>query len=229
VHEVHAYYGDSHVLQGTSLRVEAGTVVALLGRNGVGKTTLMHAIMGMMRVSSGEIVLAGRPIQRLPPERIATCGVALVPRGRRVFRSLSSRENLAVAERKQPGGGGWGVERVRAELSMLSARWFQRAGTLSGGEQQMLATARALVRNPRLLLLDEPTEGLAPFIVDQLRSLIESSRREGAGVLLVEQKLSLAFELADYLYIMDRGRMVYESVPWKLRQDGDALARFLAV
>lgn len=230
VRDLHTHYGDSHVLQGVSLEVPEGAVVALLGRNGVGKTTLVHTVAGFLKPTSGEVLLSARRIGGLAPERIANLGVSLVPQGRRIFSSLRVNENIHVAERKSPSERSfWSLMTVYDGFPLLSRRWRQPAGKLSGGEQQALATARALVRNAKLIMMDEPSEGLAPFLVEQLAELINQSRREGKGVLLVEQKLGFALRLADNVYIMSRGQVVYRATPSELDADTDAKARFLGV
>ena len=202
---VHAHYGRSHVLHGVSLRLRRGSLLALLGRNGAGKTTTMLAIAGLLRPSAGRIAFEGRPIETLAPETIARSGVRLVPQGRRVFPSLSVQENLAVAAQRRGSGRPWTTERVFELFPQLQPRQRQRAGTLSGGEQQMLAIGRALMGNPEVLLLDEPSEGLAPLIVAEVAKGIARLKQEGLSILLVEQNFKLAMTLADDVVVLNTG------------------------
>jgi branched-chain amino acid transport system ATP-binding protein len=207
---VDALYGDSHVLHGVSFALQAGHVLALLGRNGAGKTTCMNTIIGFLPPRNGEIRLFGERLTRLPTETIARKGVGLVPQGRRVFPTLSVRENLVVAA--QPGAGGdagWTVDRVFDVFPRLKERENQSAGSLSGGEQQMLAIGRALMGNPRVLLMDEPSEGLAPMIVAEVGRTIARLKEAGQSIALVEQNLKLALDLADDVVILNTGRVVF--------------------
>ncbi|HYB42745.1 MAG TPA: ABC transporter ATP-binding protein, partial [Candidatus Methylomirabilis sp.] len=206
VQDLHAYYGESHVLQGISLTVGAGEVVAILGRNGVGKTTLVRAIIGFTPPRRGAVRFKGRDVAGLPSFRMSALGLALVPQGRRVFPSLTVRENLEVARRRD---GRWSLERVYALFPRLGERQGNRANNLSGGEQQMLAIGRALMADPDLLLMDEPTEGLAPLLVREVGRVIGDLRADGLSILLVEQNLPLAVSVADRLHIMSRGRIVH--------------------
>ncbi len=199
---VNTLYGDSHVLHDLSLTLRAGHVMALLGRNGVGKTTCIHTIIGFVPPRDGVIELFGASIARLAPERIVALGVGLVPQGRRIFPTLTTLENLSVACRRRGDGIGWTAERVFDTFPRLRERRDNLAGQLSGGEQQMLAIGRALVTNPRVLLLDEPSEGLAPQIVDELRDFIVRLKREGLSILLVEQSSRLALDVADDVAIL---------------------------
>ncbi len=228
VEDIHTYYGKSYILQGVSLKVESGAVVALLGRNGVGKTTLIRSICGLTPPRRGTIVFNGRQIVGLPAHRISSMGIGLVPQGRRVFPSLSVGENLRVAAR-QRGSEGWSLERVLQTFPRLQERIQNRAGKLSGGEQQMLATGRALVGNPDLLLMDEPTEGLAPLMVAELGRVITGLKEAGLSILLVEQNLSFALELADHVYVMSKGHIVYDSSPQELLDNAEVKARYLGV
>jgi len=209
---IDAFYGESHVLHGVSLTLRAGRLLALLGRNGAGKTTCMNAIIGFVPPRSGAILLHGEPIARRAPEDIARLGVGLVPQGRRVFPSLSVEENLAVSARAARGAPGrtWDKERAYASFPRLGERRRQLAGSLSGGEQQMLAIARALVSNPRVLLLDEPSEGLAPLIVQEVGETLLALKAEGQSILLVEQNTTLALRVADDVAILNTGRIVYD-------------------
>jgi branched-chain amino acid transport system ATP-binding protein len=230
--DLHTYYGDSHILQGVSLQVEAGRVVAVLGRNGVGKTTLVRSVMGATRPRSGTVHFKDRQIAGLSPFEINKLGIGLVPQGRRVFPSLSVRENLVVAlrgRRDRPGTTVWDLGRVFDLFPRLRERRSQLAGSLSGGEQQMLATARALAGNPDLLLMDEPTEGLAPLIVRELGEMLDHLKREGLAVLLVEQKLAFALKHADEVYVMNKGQIVHRDTPDGLWQNEQVKARYLGI
>ena len=224
--DVHTYYGDSHVLQGVSLTVAAGEVVAILGRNGAGKTTLMRSIIGFTPPRRGTVRFKDRDITGRPSHRLPALGMALVPQGRRVFPSLSVRENLEVARR---GDGRWNLDRVYQVFPRLAERERNRAGKLSGGEQQMLAIGRALMSNPDLLLMDEPTEGLAPLIVREVGQVMKDLRRAGLAILLVEQNLSLALAVADRVLILSRGRIVHRSSPDELMASEDVKSRYLGV
>jgi branched-chain amino acid transport system ATP-binding protein len=226
VADVHTYYGGSHVLQGVSLGVDAGEAVAILGRNGAGKTTLMRSIIGFTPPRRGTIRLGGRDITGWPSYRLTALGLALVPQGRRVFPSLSVRENLDVARR---GRGRFRLDRVYDVFPRLRERERHRANQLSGGEQQMLAIGRALMSNPDLLLMDEPTEGLAPLMVREVGRVITGLRREGLSILLVEQNLPLALEIADRVHILSRGRIVHSSTPAELIANEEIKSRYLGV
>jgi branched-chain amino acid transport system ATP-binding protein len=226
VEGVHTYYGESHVLQGISLRVDPGEVLAILGRNGMGKTTLIRTIVGFTPPREGRVLYEGTEITRLPPFRMVALGMALVPQGRRVFPSLSVRENLDVARR---GGGRWSLESVYALFPRLRDRADNRANKLSGGEQQMLAIGRALMSNPDLLLMDEPTEGLAPLLVREVGRVISELRRSGLSILLVEQNLALALSVADRVHVLSRGRIVHTGTPAELMGNDDVKTRYLGV
>ena len=227
IDDVHTYYGDSYVLQGMSLNVEKGSVVALLGRNGVGKTTLIRSIMGFTPARRGTIKFKDNDITRLPAQKIAQMGMGLVPQGRRIFPSLDVRENLSIAS--QPRSGGWDMQRVFSVFPRLEDRIRHRGNRLSGGEQQMLASARALVRNPEFLLMDEPTEGLAPLLVQELGRTVQQLKEEGLSILLVEQNLPFALRLADHVYVMTKGRIVYESSPRELWENEEIKRSYLGV
>ncbi len=226
IQDIHTYYGDSYILQGVSLDLQPGTVVALLGRNGVGKSTLVRSITGLTPPARGRIVFKGVDITRLPAYRIARLGIGLVPQGRRVFRSLSVHEHLQVTAR---GTGGWTVEKIVDLFPNLGNRMRSQGGKLSGGEQQMLAAARALVGNPDLLLMDEPTEGLAPLMVRDLGRAIESLKAAGTSILLVEQQLAFALRYADIVYIMSKGQIVHRCTPAELSADAQTKSRYLGV
>ena len=209
---VNALYGDSHVLRDVSLALAPGRVLALLGRNGAGKTTCMNAIVGFLKARSGDIRLFGRSIAGLPPEAISRRGVGLVPQGRRIFASLTVFENLCVAIRKPDPAceARWEVADVFRRFPVLEQRQRQVAGSLSGGEQQMLAIGRALVSNPRVLLMDEPSEGLAPRIVQEVGETLLALKAAGLSIVLVEQNATLALNVADDVAILNTGRIVYE-------------------
>ena len=226
VADVHTYYGESHVLHGVSLAVADGEVLTILGRNGTGKTTLIRSIIGFTPPRRGRVRLKGEDVAGWPPYRLVDRGVALVPQGRRVFPSLSVRENLEVARR---GNGRWSLERVYDLFPRLRERAANRANKLSGGEQQMLAIARALMSNPELLLMDEPTEGLAPLLVREVGRVIGELKREGLSILLVEQNLPLALGVADRVHILSRGQIVYSGLPTALAADEDVKSRYLGV
>jgi branched-chain amino acid transport system ATP-binding protein len=226
VEGVHTYYGDSHVLQGVSLRVDPGEVLAILGRNGVGKTTLIRTIVGFTPPREGRVLYEGTETTRLPPFRMVALGMALVPQGRRVFPSLSVRENLDVARR---GEGRWSLEHVYALFPRLRDRAGNRANKLSGGEQQMLAIGRALMSNPDLLLMDEPTEGLAPLLVREVGRVIRELKRSGLSILLVEQNLALALSVADRVHVLSRGQIVHTGTPAELMGNDDVKTRYLGV
>jgi len=223
---VHTYYGESHVLQGISLRVEPGEVLAILGRNGMGKTTLIRSIVGFTPPRQGHVRYKDTDITRLPAFRMVELGMALVPQGRRVFPSLSVRENLDVARR---GAGRWSLEQVYALFPRLRDRAANRANKLSGGEQQMLAIGRALMSNPELLLMDEPTEGLAPLLVREVGRVIAELKRSGLSILLVEQNLALALSVADRVHVLSRGQIVHTGTPAELMRNDDVKTRYLGV
>jgi branched-chain amino acid transport system ATP-binding protein len=224
--DVHTYYGESHVLQGVSLQVGAGQVVAILGRNGAGKTTLIRSVIGFTPARRGAVHFKDADITRWPPYRAVERGMALVPQGRRVFRSLTVLENLEVARRD---GGRWTRARVLELFPRLADRSRNRADKLSGGEQQMLAIGRALMTNPELLLMDEPTEGLAPLIVREVGRIIGELKREGLSILLVEQNLPLALSVADAVHVLSRGQIVYASTPAELMANDPIKSRYLGV
>ena len=226
VDAIHTYYGESHVLHGISLRVDPGEVLAILGRNGMGKTTLIRSIVGFTPPREGHVRYKGVDITRRPPFRMVDMGMALVPQGRRVFPALSVRENLEVARH---GQGRWSLEQVYALFPRLRERAANRANKLSGGEQQMLAIGRALMSNPELLLLDEPTEGLAPLLVREVGRVIAELKRGGLSILLVEQNLGLAISVADRVHVLSRGQIVHAGTPGELMRDEDVKARYLGV
>jgi branched-chain amino acid transport system ATP-binding protein len=222
---IHTYYGESHVLHGVSLRVAPGEAVALLGRNGAGKTTAIRSIVGFTPPRAGRVLFEGQAIERWPAYRIARRGLALVPQGRRIFAPLSVRENLLLGARSE----GWTLERVFELFPRLRERHAQLGGTLSGGEQQMLAIARALLTNGRLLLLDEPSEGLAPLIVREIGTILTALKAERLSLLLVEQNYHLALRVADRVYVMNKGQIVYQGTPAGLEADEEVKRRYLGV
>ena len=222
---VHTYYGDSHVLHGVSLRVEAGEAVALLGRNGAGKTTMIRSIVGFTPPREGRIVFDGEAIDGWPAYRIARRGLALVPQGRRIFAPLSVRENLLLGARAD----GWVLERIFELFPRLRERQEQAGGTLSGGEQQMLAIGRALLTNGRMLLLDEPSEGLSPLFVREIGNIVQGLKGARLSILLVEQNYHLALQVADRVYVMNKGQIVYEGTPASLGADEEVKRRYLGV
>jgi len=227
---IDALYGESHVLHGVSFTLHAGRVLALLGRNGAGKTTCMHSIIGFLPPRAGEIRLYGEPIARLAPETISRKGVGLVPQGRRIFPTLTVRENLLVSRQVRAGAGKpWTIERVFELFPRLSERAGQAAGSLSGGEQQMLAIGRALMGNPRVLLMDEPSEGLAPLIVAEVRRTIARLKADGQSILLVEQNTTLAFDLADDVVMLNTGRVVFNGGVDEVRGNSELITQHLGV
>jgi branched-chain amino acid transport system ATP-binding protein len=225
VEGIHTYYGHSHILHGVSLSLRAGEAVALLGRNGAGKTTLIRSIMGFTPPRDGRVLLEGEPIHRWPAHRIARRGLALVPQGRRIFAPLTVRENLLLGARSD----GWTLERVFDLFPRLRERAGQAGGTLSGGEQQMLAVGRALLTNGRVLLLDEPSEGLAPLIVREIGRVLRRLKAERLPILLVEQNYHLALGVADRVYVMSKGQIVYEGTPAELGANEVVKRRYLGV
>jgi branched-chain amino acid transport system ATP-binding protein len=222
---VHTYYGDSHILHGVSLHVGEGEAVALLGRNGAGKTTMIRSIVGFTPPRAGRIVLDGEAIGGWPAYRIARRGLALVPQGRRIFAPLSVRENLLLGARAD----GWSLERIFELFPRLRERQEQAGGTLSGGEQQMLAIGRALLTNGRMLLLDEPSEGLSPLFVREIGRIIQGLKGARLSILLVEQNYHLALQVADRVYVMNKGQIVYEGTPASLGGDEEVKRRYLGV
>ena len=223
---IQTYYGLAHVLHGLTLVVAEGEVVALLGRNGAGKTTTLRSISGLTPPRTGEIRYKGRDIAGLAPHRVARLGIALVPETRGIFSYLSARENLAIAERSSSR---WPLAAVLERFPRLKERLESKGRDLSGGEQQMLAIARALLTGPELLLLDEPSQGLAPLVVNDVMSTIRELRAERVSMLLVEQNAEMALQLADRVYVIDHGTVVFEGTPQALRANAQVAATYLGV
>jgi branched-chain amino acid transport system ATP-binding protein len=229
---VHTFYAKSHILQGVSLQVAAGEVVGLIGRNGVGKSTTLKTIMGLVRPSQGRITFEGRDIAGTAPYRLARMGIGYVPEDRRIFRLLSVLENMrtgldrtgVTAERRQAL-----LDKVYASFPVLEQRRNQAGGTLSGGEQQMLAIARAMMLEPRIILLDEPTEGLMPRMVGQIREIIDALHREGVAILLVEQNVPLTLAVSNRVYIMEKGVVRHHALASELRADATVIHQYLGV
>ena len=227
---IDALYGDSHVLHAVSFSVQPGRVLALLGRNGAGKTTCMSTIVGFLPPRNGEIRLFGETIARLSPEAISHKGIGFVPQGRRIFPTLTVRENLLVARQNRGNAGNpWTLARVCELFPRLNERLAQDAGSLSGGEQQMLAIGRALMGNPRLLLMDEPSEGLAPLIVAEVGRTIARLKAEGQSIVLVEQNIKLAFDLADDVVMLNTGRVVFAGAANDARGNDALITQHLGV
>jgi len=226
---LHSYYGEAHVLQGVSLEVARRKVVALLGRNGMGKSTLIRSIMGLRppAVHDGEILYRGESLRGLSPHQIAQKRIGLVPQGRRLFASLTVIEHLTMVDRRP--GAAWTVSRVLELFPRLADRRNHRGNQLSGGERQMLAIARALMLDPELLLLDEPSEGLAPVMVQQLEGILQQLKQTGLAILLVEQNLYSALAVSDEVYVLETGKIVVRGSPADLLGDRTTMERFLGV
>ncbi|MCF8476172.1 MAG: ABC transporter ATP-binding protein [Pseudolabrys sp.] len=237
VRDIHTYYGDSYVLHGLSLELQAGRIVVILGRNGMGKTTLIRSVAGLTPPRRGDVVFAGRSLIGKPPYAIAQAGMAIVPQGRRIFKSLTVRENLAVptsalAGRRpapEPGRKQWNLKAVLEEFPQLAERMDSFGSSLSGGEQQMLAIGRALMANPALILMDEPSEGLSPLLVQKVEDIMRRLREHGHAILLVEQNLALALAVADTIYVISSGRFVFKGTPDELSGNSDILDSHLGV
>ncbi len=227
--DVHTYYGESHILNGVSLRVPEGSVVALLGRNGMGKTTTVHSVIGFTPPRQGVVRLKGENIAGLPPHEIARMGVGLVPQGRRIFPSLTVKENLTMAARGGGKGDSWSLDKVYSLFPILEERANKRSDRLSGGEQQMLSIGRALMTNPGLLLMDEPSEGLAPLVVREIGQIIGRLKTSGLSILLVEQNLNMALAVSDFVCVLNKGAIVHESTPAELEHNQEVQAKYLAV
>ena len=227
---VHTYYAEGHILNGVSLQIEEGSVVALLGCNGAGKTTTIHSIMGFTPPGQGAIYFKEKDISHLSSYQICQEGIALVPQGRRIFPSLSVRENLIIGARKPLGGSGWSLEKVYSAFPQLRKRANNKGDLLSGGEQQMLCIGRALLTNPALILMDEPSEGLAPMIIREIiGDIIRKLKKEGISILLSEQNLQMALSVSDYVYILRNGEVVHHCTPAELSGNKEIQAVYLAV
>ena len=230
VSDLHTYRGSNYVLQGVGLRIGDGACTVLLGRNGMGKTTLVQTIMGLLPPRSGRITLDDEELTGKQPYQIAKHGLALVPQGRRIFPSLTVEENLTLAARGATGNGdSWTLPRVYDLFPNLRDRRRGRGAQLSGGEQQMLAIGRALLTNPRLLLMDEPSEGLAPVIVERIGEIMSDLRQQGLGIFLVEQNYRLAIGAADSVYILSKGQIVWEGPPGELERSASVRETHLGV
>jgi branched-chain amino acid transport system ATP-binding protein len=229
VEGLHTYYGESHILRGVSLTLEQGRVVSLLGRNGSGKSTLIKSVVGWVPARAGSVRLYGESVDRLPSYRVVRAGAAIVPQGRRIFRSLTVTENLTIGARGDPNGSGWTLERVWDLFPQLRARRRNRGDQLSGGEQSMLAIARALMTNPKLLLMDEPSEGLAPQMVELVGDVLGRIKSQGLSILLAEQNVSLAMAAADEVYILSKGEIVYHDTPAALQDNPLVMRRYLGL
>ena len=229
INDIHTWYGDSYVLQGVDMEVRDATVVALLGRNGMGKTTTIRSIIGLTPPRKGSITFNGAELVGLPPNRIARAGIGLVPQGRMIFPSLSVTENLTMAARTGGRADPWTLERIYEIFPRLKERARNKGNLLSGGEQQMLTIARALMTNPDLIMLDEPSEGLAPIVVQEVYRVIEKLKAAGQSILLVEQDFGMAMSVADYAYIMSKGSIVHGSAPQDLIDNETVKTQYLGV
>ncbi len=227
--DIHTYYWESYILKGVSIAVEEGSVVALLGRNGMGKTTTIRSIVGLTPPRRGIVQFKGKDVTGLPPHKIAQMGIGLVPQGRHIFPSLSVEENLTVSARNVGKSGAWSLDRVYSFFPVLKKRAKYKGNLLSGGEQQMLAIGRALMTNPDLILMDEPSEGLAPVMVLELSHIIAQLKESRLSILLVEQNVTMAFAVADYAYVLSRGEIVYESQPKELSDNEELKNKYLGV
>jgi branched-chain amino acid transport system ATP-binding protein len=226
VEDVHTYYGESHILHGVTLEVEEGKVTAILGRNGVGKTTLIRSIVGFTKPRQGRVIFRNQEVQKLPSHRICQLGIGLVPQGRRIFPSLSVQEQLLLGAQRK---GAWTLERVYRLFPRLAERKQNLGSMLSGGEQSMLSVGRALMTNPDLLLMDEPSEGLAPVIIQELERTFTELKGTGLTVVLVEQNLHMALNLADVVYVMSKGQVVYKGSAQELAADAKLRQQHLGV
>ena len=227
--DVHTYYGESYILQGISLEVKEGSVVALMGRNGMGKTTTIRSIIGLTPPRRGVVRFKGKDIAKLPSYQIARMGIGLVPQGRQIFPSLSVEENLTVAATTRGKTEAWTLDTVYSRFPMLKERANLSGSRLSGGEQQMLCISRALMTNPDLLLMDEPSEGLAPVIIQEVSQIIGQLKESGLSILLVEQNLSMTLAVADYVYIINKGIIINGSTPDELRNNEEIKAQYLGI
>jgi branched-chain amino acid transport system ATP-binding protein len=227
VNDIHTYYGRSHILQGVSMNLQKGEVICLLGRNGAGKTTTLRSIMGFTPPRKGSIKFEGADLAKMPPYEICRLGIGYVPQDRRIFPTLSVEDNLEVVERKVEGG--WTVEKIFCAFPILEPLKSRKGRHLSGGEQQILAVARPLMTNPKLLLLDEPSEGLAPLIVRAIEELVKSIITTGISVILAEQNMRFAMNIAQRGYIIDKGRIHHQGTIEELKEDKEIIGKYLAV
>jgi len=229
--DLHTYYQESHILQGISLNVDHGEIVCLLGRNGVGKTTTLKSTIGLVKPRSGEVLFKGQNVSGTPPYTIAKLGVGYVPEDRRIFPTLTLRENLLMGIKSGQKGNrdGWTIEKVYKYFPALQAKDKQKGGHLSGGEQQMLTIARTLMGNPEVLLIDEPTEGLAPLIVETVEQVIQDIHLQGIPVLLVEQKMRVALRLAGRIYVISKGKIVFQGTCQELKEAHEIREKYLEV
>lgn len=227
LHDIHTYYGKSYVLRGVSLSIKQGSVVALLGRNGMGKSTTIRSIIGFTPPRSGVVRFKDKDISHLKPYRIAKMGIGLIPQGRKIFPSLSVKENLTMAARTKKRSGEWTLDKVYSQFPILKERSNLKGNLLSGGEQQMLAIGRGLMTNPDMLLMDEPSEGLAPVVVREIGSIIAQLKNEGLSILLVEQNLPLALGVADHVFILCKGKIEYEATPVELESNEEIKIKYL--
>ncbi len=229
VDRIHTYYGESHTLYGVTLRIQPGQVVALLGRNGMGKTTTIRSIIGFVPPREGTIRFKGKDVTRLRSHEIAKLGIGLVPQGRHIFPSLTVEENLTVAARGSTKANAYSLERVYEAFPNLKRRAKLKGTLLSGGEQQMLAIGRALMTNPDLILMDEPSEGLAPIVVKEIGDIIRTLKKDGISILLVEQNLALACATAEYTFVINKGAVVCELKPEELLCNEEIKSKYLGV
>jgi branched-chain amino acid transport system ATP-binding protein len=224
VRNLHAFYGKSHILQGVQLAIEDNQIVSLLGRNGVGRSTTLKTLMGLVPPAEGQVLLGGQELAGRRPHEIAHAGLGYVPENRDIFPTLTLEQNLVLGRKSMKHQGRWTIEEMYEFFPNLRERRHSKGSTLSGGEQQMLTICRSLLGDPRVILIDEPTEGLAPMIVERLVEMIREIRRRGVAVLLVEQKLTVAMQISDKVCVMGHGRIVYEGTPDELRGN-DAVRR----
>jgi branched-chain amino acid transport system ATP-binding protein len=231
IKDLHTYYEESHILQGVCLSVGSGEIVCLLGRNGVGKSTTLKSVIGLVRPRSGEVRFKGQNVVGMPSHAIAKLGVGYVPEERRIFSTLTSRENLLMGIKpgEKANGDRWTVEKIYKSFPVLGARDKQKGGHLSGGEQQMLTIARTLMGNPEVILIDEPTEGLAPLMVKAVEQVIQNIHRHGIPVLLVEQNMRVAMRLAERFYVISKGKIVFQGTGRELEEAHDVRERYLEV
>ncbi len=236
VRDIHTYYGDSYVLHGLSLELSQGKIVVIIGRNGMGKTTLIRSIAGLTPPRRGDVVFDGHSLIGKPPYEIAQSGMAIVPQGRRIFKSLTVRENLLLPtsslaghRKSDPGRKQWTLESVLEEFPQLAERMDNTGNALSGGEQQMLAIGRALMANPALILMDEPSEGLSPKLVQKIEEIMRNLRSHGHAILLVEQNLALALSVADSIYVISSGQFVFHGTPEELSRNNEVLDSHVGV